>query len=323
MSIYQLVLNNYGFYKKFVPNNLSIEYVTNVFEQNVIILPKLNDVIKQDIVRGDVIIPEYLELELSSYLNINDFEMLIHKITFDVEIGCIKWLSVPLRFMLSLKKYEVCDGKIYVAIPFEMFYHGIIFFTISHNDVMIKLMNVEGEFASCKLISKQVYYDSEKRRKIAVSPYESIVQQLSSVEFVSLNKKNEFDCVLPFSGICKGFYVECDDVDGVNEISLKLDDNDRFVYNRFLVRTKCVKISERLLYVPMNVDKSYQCVTNESYEGSVNLYRVKKCVMSVKLDKCCFKICVYSLSMNVLRCIGGIGGLIDTNNGFHWCVNVT
>jgi hypothetical protein len=155
-------------------------------------------------------------------------------------VGGLKILSIPLRFMIHLKNYEICDNKIYITIPFDIFYSEIKLIALRYQLVTVTLTNIENNFTSCKLISKGVhYYNDDIRRSLAQDSHCEIIQQLASTEIIATtNPKNEFLYRIPFDGIHKGFYIECENVDDVNEIKLTLNGHDRFIYNRFLVRTK-------------------------------------------------------------------------------------
>jgi len=297
MALLQLVA--YGTQNAYIPRNLSIKYFTENFEEN-----SLN--MTTDC---DVKIPEYLEFELSPNISINDFKTISHKISLDMVAYDAVLLSIPLRFMLHLKNYEICDNKIYVEIPFQMFFDEIKLIALRYHDIKFKLTNAGTNFTFCKLISKGIYYDNEIRNQIIQNPHEELVQQLNSIEITSSNPRNEFKYKVPFEGIHKGFYIECENVDEINEISLVLNVlNARFIYNRFFLRTKCVKISKQLLYIPMNFDKSHRGKKPEDFEGSINLTRIDSAVFTIKLDTLNTKICIYSLGSNVFKIMGGMCG---------------
>lgn len=282
-----------------IPRNLSISYLTEEFRQNSFRMER----------DCDIKIPEYLEIELSPNINIENFKTICHRICLELEIGAQKILSIPLRFMLHLKNYELCDNKIYISIPFNLFINEMKLISLDLHSIRFVLTNIENHFTSCKLISKGIYYDSNIRRNMVLNNHEEIIQQLRSTEIIATNPKDEFLYKIPFDGIHKGFYIECENVDEVNEISLSLNENIRFIYNRFLIRTKCVKISQQLLYLPMNFDKTQHDRTSEGFEGSINLSRIDQSLLKIKFDNLHSRVCIYGLGSNILRHIGGMGGV--------------
>ena len=304
MSLIQLIATgaeNVGYN---IPRNLSIEYFTEEFENNILLIQR----------NCDVKVPEYLEIELSPNINIANFKTLIHKVTLDMDIGGQKILSIPLRFMIHLKEYEICDNKIYITIQFEMFCSEIKLISLQLHEVRFTLTNIENNFTSCKLISKGIYHDSDIRRNMASNEHKEIIQRLSSTEINCSNSRNEFKYRIPFDGIHKGFYIECENVDEINEIRLELNIQDRFIYNRFLIRKKCIKIHQKLIYLPLNFDKSQQDRTREGFEGSLNLSRIDITTLNIKLDNLHSKICIYGLGSNLLRYMHGMCGLAYGND---------
>ena len=311
MSIIQLVAVGNQNSRYNIPRNLAIEYFTENFNNGSFNMNR----------SCDTKLPEYLEFELSPNITIENFKTICHKVCFEMTIGGSKILSIPLRFMIHHKNYEICDNKIYITIPYELFCNDIKLICLAFHDVRFTLTNIENVFRSCKLTSKGVFYDGEIRRQMAQNQHDEIIQQLASIEITSPNPKNEFKYVIPFNGIHKGFYIESENIDEINEISLKLNGQDRFIYNRFLVRTKCVKISQQLLYLPFNFDKSYQDRSSTGFEGSINLSRIDSVVLNIKLDTLNSKICLYGLGSNIFRTGNGMGGLAfsDPNINHHYC----
>lgn len=290
-----------------IPRNLSTEYFTEDFVNDSLIMQR----------SCDTKFPEYLEIELNPNIDRNNFKNICHKVCFEMEIGGQRILNIPLRFMMYLKNYEICDNKFYISIPFQMFCDDIKLICLQFHDVRFKLTNTEYNFTSCKLISKGIYYDNPIRREMAQNNHEHIIQTLSSSEISCLNQRNEFKYRMSFDSIHKGFFIECENVDEINEIKLQLNGCDRTFYNRFLVRTKCVKINQHLLYFPLNYDKSYTDRTREGFEGSLDLSRIDLSIINIKLDNLQPKICIYGLGSNILRYNSGMAGLGYTFSSSH------
>lgn len=290
-----------------IPRNLAIEYFTEDFVNDSLIMQRSCDTKS----------PECLEIELNPNIDRNNFNNICHKVCLEMEIGGLRILNIPLRFMMYLKNYEICDNKFYISIPFQMFCDDIKLICLQFHEVRFKLTNTENNFTSCKLISKGIYYDNPIRREMAQNHHEHIIQQLASTEMSCTNQRNEFKYQMPFDGIHKGFFIECENVDEINEIKLQLNGNDRTFYNRFLVRTKCIKINQQLLYFPLNYDKSYTDRTREGFEGSLNLSRIDSSIFNIKLDNLQSKICIYGLGSNMLRYMNGMAGLAYSFSSTH------
>lgn len=251
----------------------------------------------------DKIVPEYLEFELAPNYNIEN----IHKACFEMCIAnngfLRKILDIPLRFFMLLNNYEICDNKLYIQIPFEMFCDKFSMLSLPPNvTINFSLNGITNDFLNCKLIIKRLYFDADVRRELARNQQTIFLQQLSSVEIYAEEPKNIFKFKAPFEGIHKGFYIECENVDNINNIQIKLNlvETPLIDYGRFLVKKKCVKVNSKLLYVPFNYEKSQNGRNISDFFGSVNLARIDRTILNIKLDNPISKICIYGLGSNVL-----------------------
>ena len=251
----------------------------------------------------DKIVPEYLEFELAPGYNIEN----IHKAYFQMRInnnGILTLiLDIPLRFLMLLNNYEICDNRLYIQIPFEMFCDKFSTLSLPPNDnVHFDLPGITNDFLNSKLIMKRLYFDADVRRELARNQQTIFLQQLSSVEINAEEPKNEFKFKAPFRGIHKGFYIECENVDNINNIQIKLNwvETPLINYGRFLVKKKCVKVNSKLLYIPFNYEKSQSGRNISDFFGSVNLERIDRTMLNIKLDNPISKICIYGLGSDVL-----------------------
>ena len=314
MALMQLVC--VGAQNSYLPQNLVTEYFTEYFTNNNLVMEK----------SCETKCPEYLVIELDSNIDIVNsvnFKNICHKVCFEMEICGFNIINIPLRFMMLLKEYEICDGKFYISIPFQMFCDDIILISLLFDQVKFRLTNTENNFASCKLISRGVFYDTEIRRHMATNVHKHIIQFLVSTEINCLNQNNKFKYMIPmilFESICKGFFIECENIDEINEIKLILNNQVKSNYNRFLVRTKCVKINQHLLYFPFNYDKSYTDRTPSGFEGSLNLTNIDTSYLIIKLDNPQSKLCIYTLGSNLLKYTADANGVVlhfDYNFNLH------
>lgn len=288
------------------PRNYAIEYITEKFENKVLTMQR----------DSDCKCPEYLEIEIHSKLDLmssspcqldNIFKKSCNNVYLQMQANGETILNIPLTFMIHLKNYEVCDDKFYITIPFQMFCDDIKLVCLKYNEFRFTLMNIDNTFKSCNLISKAIHYDSPLKEELCKNNHQHIIQTLSSTEISCVNngcmdsfdKINVFKYKIPFQTIHKGFFIEVENVDEINKIILLLNGHDRTIYNRFLVRTKCVKINQHLLYFPLNSDKSYTDRTVEGFEGSLNLSRMDA-IINIILDNPKSKIRIYGLGSNML-----------------------
>lgn len=311
MALLHLVADGHQNNSMNIPPTLSVDYYTEDFQCS-----GLSMFLRMSRTH-DTKCPEYLEIELNTNIDRNTFKDICHKVCFKMEISGQLVLNIPLRFMMHLKDYEICDNKFYIFIPFQMFCDDIKLVCLDYHDVRITLTDTLNNFMSCKLISKGIYYDTVIRGNMCANSHEHIIQQLASTEINCFQQINEIRYRMPFDGIHKGFFIECTNVDEINEIQLQLNGMERTYYNRFLIRTKCIKINHHLLYFPLNYDKSYTDRTRRGFEGTLNLSRIDSVILKIKLDYLQSKICIYGLGSNILRYNGGMGGSAFTTYDMH------
>lgn len=258
---------------------------------------------------------EFLEIELNPNIDVSDFKNIFHKISLILKIGDVKIIDLPFRFMMSLQTYEIVDNKFYLSIPFEMFCDDIILICcLKHCLVNISLLNAENIFLSCKLILKKTYINTPERSDLynqsMTVGIKTFVQNLSLVELNFKNSRNEFSCDLE-CGLYKGFFIESECIDEINEIKL-IDNKENTIriYNSFLIKKKCIKISQNLLYFPMNLNKSYKNRNNSDFEGILTICNYDyRCKLFVKFNTIQSKICIYKLNVNILNYHKGFCGL--------------
>ncbi len=319
MSLIQLRETGADNFELNISQDFVEEYFTDEFINNSLI-------IKKDF---DVNIPEYLVFDLDENVDPTNFKINYHNVCFEIYINNNRIINIPLRFMINLKNYEICDNKIYITIPFQIFCYDIKISLIDE-DIICKLTHIKDNI-SCKLISKGIYYSSS----IRTNCIKNRIQFLASNELIYNDPINEFKIFLPFQGIHNGFFIETDNVDEINEIKLLLNGHCRIKWDRFLVKTKCIKINQNLLYFPIN-NKSYTNIIdntnilidntnilkqNSELQSTLNLNRMTSAILFVKLDKPQPKICIYGLGLNLLKYNKSMVDLEYKYNNTHETIN--
>jgi hypothetical protein len=263
---------------------------------------------------ADLLVPEYLELEFSnpSRNNLSDIKNLFLIIKVDDQIIC----QFPLSLLVNLQEPIITDEKMYINLQPNMFfeklnlvglyYSKIISFSFESNP-SIKYILTYG------IVCVLSYVDKTSREKL-VKPTENLIQQIKTIEFVTTNPSPSL-YILNLSkintGPTKGFFIECADIDNLKCLTLVLNGANRFELDKFLIKTKCKKISQYMIYFPFNYINEYSDLSIESYCGLINFSGVGSIILTlefntgIEIDK----IKVHILSLNVYRQISGIGGL--------------
>lgn len=264
---------------------------------------------------SDIIVPEYLELTFSNSErnNLDD----VKKLVLNMSIGGTIIEQFPLSLLINLNEPIVCDEKMYINLCFDMLFGNIKLIGLQYHDVMFQFTN--NDVISCisrwGLVCKLTFLDTEERRQTAQNSHEEFIQQISFINVMAdINDASQTSNVyelknLPFVHFTKGIFIECNDVDNLNNIFLQFNEVERFNLNRFLVRTKCKKINQNVLYFPFNYDKEYSDRSNNSYEGAPNFSRLDNITLRLNFDNPINNVKIYNLHKNMYMQRTGMGGL--------------
>jgi hypothetical protein len=253
---------------------------------------------------ADIASLEYLEFILCDPYSNHMSDIKNMMLNFSIDNTLI--LQIPLNLLIQLNEPILCDNKMYIQLCFDMFFGDIILnaFT-SSTSIKIEFNNTDifQFISSYSIISKLSFYDTIDRRNLAQNPYEGYIQQITSYQVnVNLLDESETSDVFDiksfiFNKITKGFFIECNCVDELNHLEIKLNDNQRMCFNRFLIKMKCKRISNQMIYFPFNYDMGYQNRTSNSYEGSPNMSRIDKTSILLHFDKPIQNIQIYALHL--------------------------
>jgi hypothetical protein len=268
---------------------------------------------------ADIVVPEYLELHFSdpSRDNLQD----VKKLTLTMTIGGVIIQQFPLSLLVNLNEPIICDGKMYINLCFDMLFGELKMVGLEYHEVSFNFINNLNNNLNCiscyGIVSKLTYVIAEERRNLVQNQFEDIIQQFSFIDVKRDDPSQTSDScelLLPFCHISKGFFIECENVDNLNNLLLKFNNEERFNLNRFLIRTKCKKINSNLLYFPFNYGKEYTERTAQSLEGSPNLSRIDRIYIALKFDTCINNLKIYSLQSNVYRQFHSMGQLLYAAN---------
>ena len=265
--------------------------------------------------RADIVVPEYLELHFSNpnIFNLQD----IKKLTLNMEIGGQKIQQFPLSLLVNLNEPILCDGKLYINLCFDMLFGELKLICLQYHEVRF-LFSRDNDLSCISrygIVSKLTYLDTQERHNLAQNSCEDVIQQISFIDVkTDINDPSQMSNTyelrhLPFSNISKGFFIECENVDNLNNILIRLNGSDRFNLTSFLIRTKCKKINQNLLYFPFNYGKEFTERTAQSFEGSPNFARMYSIYLRLTFDIAINNLKIYSLQSDIYRQMSGMGGL--------------
>jgi hypothetical protein len=301
-SIMQLALNERGetintYGPRNIYTNVAVDFQTYNFENYKLTLSR----------NVDKVLPEYLILNL--YDNTTTLETIYNygrNIYINFKIGAQTLLNIPLSILWNLNEPEICDNKLYLKIPFAMFFGDIYIAGLQFREVTFTLVNhtnLVNYVSNYSLLCKTYIGDSQYRRN-SLDTSSCCIQQISSLELhVSLENhedtSDEFKIQTnSFQGFSKGFFIETNNINELNNMRFYINDLIRIDYNRFMIRNKCQRINVNMIFVPFNADIVFNERSFNSFVGSINLSEVIQSTLKLIFDTPRNKVKIYSINMN-------------------------
>jgi len=300
-SLLQLSLNErvnstniYG--SRNIDTNVAVDFKTYNFENSKLTLSR----------NADKLIPEYLILNLQdNNITLETIHNYAQNMYINLKIGTQTLLNIPLSILWNLKEPEIFDDKLYLQIPFEMFFGNIHIFGLQFWEVSFNIINhtnLANYVSSYSLLCKTYIGDSRYRRN-SIDTSNCCIQQISSLEVkVSLdnpeNVSNEFKIITNmFPGFSKGFLIESSNINELNYIQFYINDLIRISYNKFMIRNKCQRVNDTLIFLPFNPDISYSERSFNSFIGSIHLSEAQS-YLKLNFDTPRNVVKIYSINMN-------------------------
>lgn len=275
-----------------IPKNIAYEYYryTEDTPKRIISIKRLSDIAYL----------EYLELSYSGPLTtfLTDIKNFIVRFT----LGGRDIQELPLSLLMNLNEPIISGENVYINLCFDMLFGKLVLIGLQYSEVTVDLV---GDDISCitkfSIVSKQSYVEGLERKHL-IKPFQECIQQISFMHIVPDGNIGETNIVysvnLDFIHISKGIFIECDNVNDLSCIKLKFNNLERFNLDRFLILTKCKKITQSLLYLPFNYNMDYLERTIESYEGSANLSAIDHINIIFAFEKPTSYVKIYNLYLH-------------------------
>lgn len=258
---------------------------------------------------SDIMDIEYFEFIKNPDVSFETFIIELKKSTIYLSFGQNK-VEFPLNLLINLNFPECYDNKVYLKTCFDIFFGNIPLVALEES-MTLKISNfyelgylMDSYGIICKLT---YYYKPEIRQALVKDKLQRLYQELSWYEYNLTNIReddNKYEFNLNFSRISKGFFIECENINNLNELKLLFyfpnDPLTRIAYNKFLLKSKSIKINENMIYLPFNYDKSYTDISNESYEGGIDLSRIDDLILVLTFSQPINNIKIYNVGMNLL-----------------------
>ena len=266
------------------------------------------------------LIPETLIFNISNDLSntldrLNTLKQIIYSLQLHFSIGTTDILKIPLSVLWGLKEPEIIGDKLYLSIPFSLFFGEIHMCGILQQDVNFRIVRNTGSveyITGYHLLFKTfLTHPNEERRYTDVS--NNIIQQLSSIHVKvdmenPLTQSNEFRIrTNMLRGLVKGFFIEVSNINDLYEIQFYMNGTTRIDYDMYMIKHMCTIINNNIIYMPFNSDITYDTINQNSYTGSINIDRIDNSFLNLKFSSVKNQVYIYALTNNFYNQRNGSG----------------
>lgn len=269
--------------------------------------------------------PQYIVINLFSNVNsdglftedelTNNICNLFNNIRLVLQISDETVMQFPFSLLHELNPAKIFDNKIYVCIPFLSLFDKINTRSLYNSCVKLTVHSTHeiGNYTdSYSLVTKVYMYSNEENQRLILNDTRKLIVQIGSLLVINsptTPNNNQFQInTTVLNGLTKGFLIQCR-VQELTSIKFYMNNLLRFDYNRFLILTACVKISDNLLYMPFNDYTNFEEIGYHTFSGAINLSGLENSTVCLTFFSPQTKIVIHNVYLNNLRCQHGLGGL--------------
>lgn len=297
--------------------NQNLINMQNISEENVSLLfNNRNNLIIQR--NCDICKIKHLVIKFNNNFNITtqNYKELIKNIKLEIVGGGSTLLNIPIDLLCEITNPIINNNKLIIFIQ-NYFNFDIILAALQYHEVRLNIIYNDNylreNINTVELLATYVYHDLEYRRRLVENEHNILIQQLNMTEFTSNMQNTRFR--LNDNGFTKGYFIYTN-VNNINQLSLRLNGHDRFVYDETMITMFCNKINDNLLYVPFiyNETPNFMNNTTESYIGSLYSSRVDNVEMIFRFNNTNNqRSYIYSVNSESLRIGNGMIGISNSS----------
>jgi hypothetical protein len=220
--------------------------------------------------------------DLTLTLTLDNINIVTYKLDLFENFDCMSQLS-PYQYLVKIPKF--LQIKLYPMLLEK------------GSNIKVHLSKNIGQ---SQLLFEKCWYSTKETLRIQSYKYNIHFQKIDTLEY-NINDDRMFDFALCFSNHCtKGYFIECE-ISKISNIELNFNYEQKLNYNIAMINTFCVKISDTLLYVPLNYNMSYDDNGQGNYIGSFNHDRVDcvNCIITLNDQFSNGRIKIHSLGLHL------------------------
>ena len=254
-------------------------------------------------------------------MSIGEFKERLNDSLFTVAFNSTIVYQYHLSFLSEIENVVKIGTDIVIKLP-NYLIREFILISMQYTGVKISIDNINTElFDNVRVMKEYLYQDSEERRETAQVGHEQFIQQIQThkvscdVEGVSENNSITKVNHLSFNQVVKGYFIECDKLNNLDNVSLSYNDIDRFNYGRNELNDIGIKVSNNLLYLPFSPNQHYNISNMNSFQGGSNHSNIDSIKLRTTFSDVqnSFDFKIHAISSNIIRIMSGMAGVAYSN----------
>jgi hypothetical protein len=270
-------------------------------------------------------LPQYLVLNMSNWINqfsesdnLSTIYNLINNLNMSFNVGYRLILQFPIKFLWDLKMPTIKNNKLYIHIPFDMFFGKINIALLVNNDVHFSVSetpDLHNYVRNYSMIS-QIIMNNQYTVNGSYSLQNSMVHPIQQLSTIHINAANNNNIVNDFriktdvfQGRTRGLFISCN-VSELIHLRFYINNVLRDDYDEFFINHFCKKINDHLIYFPFNASSEYSVRNFGSADGALDFSCLYSSILHLQFSQPQQTVSVRNLYLNEFRSHYGLGELL-------------
>ena len=236
---------------------------------------------------------KHLIFECQQPMNIDEFKNIVSEYVFKIEINASTMLKHKLSLYIELNDIITCGNKYSITIPSYIIMNDILVGALRHNQIKIDLLkSYNNPFNNIHITFEDCFCDQLERSFIQ---QERHINPFQEIQYQDYNVNNNNATLLLntfYASLTKGYFIE-GDITKITNLELHFNGQRRISYDDMMIQLYCHKISDNLLYLPMDTN-------NDSYLGAFYQTVYNTIQMKLMFSENTRHVRIYSVSLKLL-----------------------
>lgn len=250
----------------------------------------------------DITTFEYIVIDFLNITDHNIDQILNNLGDFVFRVGEVDLIRVRFDLLRKLDS-NMKNNKLTIKIPFYAFIKEINMVGLTNIRKYLFIETKDHMQAAqlqinIKVMCYNTYCEGEDRQILHKCPYRVPIQFFYSQDIKSDQPSLNLTHKLGGYSISKGYLFD-GNIDQINNIQLKLNDQIYIDYNLDMIDVVCAIISKKILYMPLENNRAYDALYVDDYTHGINNDRIDKLELIINFKTPQTMITVHSININI------------------------